>query len=144
MQHLADYEWEDFLEQLSADEQKAGTKLRQIILECLPDCQEKLSYKVPFYKGHSNICYLWPSSIVWGKKKTYEGVRMGFVQGHLLYDAIHYLTAGTRQYVYCKDFFKLEDIDKEMLMAYLYDAVRVDEETYQKKQLLKSKKKKNQ
>lgn len=140
MKQLQDHEWEDFLEQLTPKEQTVCNKLRQIILECLPDCEEKLAYKVPFYKGHSNICYLWPSSILWGKKKTYEGVRMGFVRGHLLYDDINYLTAGTRQYVQCRDFLTPQDIDKEILMAYLYDAVRVDEETYQQKQLLKKKK----
>ncbi|MGH1336594.1 MAG: DUF1801 domain-containing protein [Aureispira sp.] len=140
MKYLQEHEWEDFLEQLSEDEQLVCTNLRQLILECLPNCEEKLSYKVPFYKGHSNICYLWPSSILWGQKKTYEGVRLGFIQGYLMYDDINYLTAGTRQYVRCRDFLTVADIDQELLSAYLYDADRINKEVYQQKKA----KKKNQ
>lgn len=133
MKRLQEEEWEDFLYQLSEEEQRICTQLRQLIIECLPHCEEKLSYKVPFYKGHSNICYLWPSSILWGKKKTYEGVRLGFIQGYLMYDDIDYLCADTRQYVRCRDFLTTTAIDPELLMAYLYDADRIDKEVYQQK-----------
>lgn len=133
MERITNYDWEDFLEQLSEEEQQVCSVLRSSILETLPHCKEKIAYQVPFYKARTNVCYLWPSSILWGKKKTYEGVRLGFVHGHLLYDDINYLTADARKYVRCRDFLTTADIDPELLQAYLYDALRVDEARYQEK-----------
>ena len=51
---------EDFLAYLPEDELKIVELLRKIILSCLPDVVEKLSYNVPFYKRHSTICFIWP------------------------------------------------------------------------------------
>ena len=45
-----------------------------------PDIEEKISYNVPFYKRHSNICYIWPSSVKWGNVKN-TGVQFGFNKG---------------------------------------------------------------
>jgi hypothetical protein len=56
---------EEFLDYLSPDELKIVEALRKLILECIPDCEEKLSYNVPFYRRHLNICYIWPPSITW-------------------------------------------------------------------------------
>jgi hypothetical protein len=140
MQLLSAQVWGDFLELLPETEQAICRRLQQLIIECLPNCSEKLSYKVPFYKGRSNICYFWPSSVLWGNQRSYEGVRLGFVQGHLLYDDIQYLNAATRQYVRCRDFLTVVDIDADILRAYLYDAARVDEAIYRQKQAAKKKK----
>jgi hypothetical protein len=35
--------------------------LRNIVLECMPDCKEK--YNVPFYYIVIPICYIWPATI---------------------------------------------------------------------------------
>ena len=68
---------DEFLDYLPEDELKIVQKLRDLIHQALPDCIEKLSYNVPYYKRHSNICFIWPSSIPWGNMKQ-EGVRLGF------------------------------------------------------------------
>lgn len=138
MQNVKFEDLEAFFDFLPEKELLVVQHLRRIIFECLPDCTEKLSYNVPFYKGHTNICFVWPASVLWGKKQTYQGVRLGFVSGHLMYDDINYLEEGKRKYVRCRDFKSVKEIDRDILSAYLYDAVRVDEE-----KLLAKKNKKN-
>ena len=123
---------EEFLEYLPEVELKIVEKLRQIILQAIPDCIEKLSYNVPYYKIHSNICFIWPSAIPWGNMQQ-KGVRFGFTKGYLLHDDTGYLEKGDRKQVYWKDFYTLKDIDMDILLSYIYEAVLVDEEVSKQK-----------
>lgn len=116
---------EAFLDYLPDHERAMVDVLRQIIMECIPDCREKLSYNVPYYWRHSRICFIWPSSVPWGNVKLH-GVQLGFCQGNKLSDEIGYLERGNRKQVYTKTFTRVEEIDEEMLRAYLYEAVEVD------------------
>lgn len=128
MQNVKFEDLEEFFDFLPEEERVVVRYLRRIILECIPNCTEKLSYNVPYYKGHTNICFAWPASVLWGKTQTYEGVRLGFVSGHLMYDDINYLEEGNRKYVRCRDFRSIDEIEEDVLRAYIYDALRVDEE----------------
>lgn len=67
---------EEFLDYLPEDELEIVLHLRKIILECMPDCKEKLAYNVPFYYRHSRICYIWPAS--GSMEKINRGVAIGF------------------------------------------------------------------
>ncbi len=118
---------EECLEFLPEDELAITEVLRELVFECIPGVTEKLSFNVPFYKRHKGICFIWPASILWGKKKTYEGVRFGFQYGHLLTDEEGYLEKGDRKQVYWKDFTKLRAEDIDMLKALLYEAVLLDD-----------------
>ena len=74
---------------LPRSEQVIVKRLRALILECLPKATEKISYRVPFYKRHRMICFIWPPSIYWGPKKQWndkeeKGVTLGFCQGNLM------------------------------------------------------------
>lgn len=133
MQNVTFEDLDEFFDFLPQQELKIVNFLRSIILECIPNCTEKLSYNVPYFKRHSTICFIWPASVFWGKKQTYDGVRLGFTNGHLMYDDIQYLEKGGRKYVYWRDFASIEEIDAEIVKAYLYDAVRVDEEKLARK-----------
>lgn len=116
---------EEFLEYLPEHERIIVDHLREIVLECIPECREKLAYNVPYYYKNSRICYIWPSSVPWGNVKL-SGVQFGFCQGHLLHDEINYLEKGTRKQVYTKTFFNISDIDTDLLRAYIFEAVEVD------------------
>ena len=118
---------DDFWDFLPEDELVIVEYLRNIILDCIPNCTEKLSYNVPYFKLRSNICFIWPASVLWGKKKTYEGVRLGFTKGYLMHDDINYLKKEGRKQVYWRDFKSIKEIDLEIIKAYIYDAVMVDE-----------------
>lgn len=117
---------DDFLDYLPEHERPIVDLLRELILDCIPDVKEKLSYNVPFYKRHSNICFIWPASVPWGKHRQ-EGVRLGFTKGYLMNDDLNYLDKGERKQVYMKDFTKLEEIDIDLLKAYIFEAILVDE-----------------
>ena len=74
-----------------------------------------------------NICFIWPASVLWGNKKTYNGVRFGFTNGYLLTDPDNYLNKGDRKQVYWKDFINPSEIDPAILEPFLYEAVLIDD-----------------
>jgi hypothetical protein len=100
--------------------------LRSIILECFPNPIEKLAYNVPYYYQHSRVCFIWPSSVPWGKVQK-NGVLLGFCYGILMRDEIDYLEKGNRKQVYAKTFYKTEDIDPHLVKTYIFEALLVDE-----------------
>ncbi|MEZ4776402.1 MAG: DUF1801 domain-containing protein [Bacteroidia bacterium] len=122
---------EAFLDYLPDNERVIVDVLRQIILDCIPDCREKLSYNVPYYWRHSRVCFIWPSAVPWGNVKL-NGVQLGFCQGYKLSDEIGFLEKGNRKQVYSKTFTRVEEIDEELVRAYLYEAVEVDKDFSQK------------
>ncbi len=128
MQNVSFKNIEDFLEFIPEDELKMVELLRKIIGDCIPNITEKLSYNVPYYKLNKNICFIWPSSVMWGKKKTYKGVRFGFTNGYLLSDEISFLDKGDRKQVYWKDFENLNEIDVVLLKSYIFGAVEIDKQ----------------
>lgn len=128
MQSVSFRNVDEFLEFLPADELKIALFLRKIIFNCGPHITEKLSYNVPYYKINKNICFIWPASILWGKTKSYDGVRMGFTAGYLLNDELGYLDQGNRKQVSYKDFKSLQEIDLDILKVYIYEALKVDEQ----------------
>ncbi|GHM99317.1 hypothetical protein WSM22_08070 [Cytophagales bacterium WSM2-2] len=138
MQNVSFRSLEEFFEFIPKNELKIVEALRKIILECIPDCQEKLSYNVPYYKRHANICFLWPASITWGGVNQ-KGVRFGFTSGYFLHDEIGYLDKGDRKQVYWRDFNDAREIDTSLLEFYLHQAVLIDNEKAREK--LKAKKK---
>ena len=117
----------EFLDFLPDEERGIVDYLQEIIIECIPECKEKLSYNVPYYSKHSRICFIWPASVPWGNVKM-NGVQLGFCKGYLLQDDINYLEKGNRKQVYSKVFFDIKEIDVDLLRVYLFDAVEVDEE----------------
>jgi hypothetical protein len=127
MQNVAFRNIEEFFEFLPDNEFKITKLLRRTVFDCIPNITEKLSYNVPFYSQHRTICFIWPASVLWGKKKTYEGVRFGFSNGHLLSDESTYLSKGNRKQVYWIDFTGAKDIDIDLLRSYIFEAVQIDE-----------------
>lgn len=127
---------DDLLAFLPKDELIVVELLRKLIFYCIPDVEEKISYNVPFYKRHSNICYIWPSSVQWGNVK-HTGVQFGFNKGYLMNDDIDYLEKGNRKQVYWKIFHSLKEIDIELLKAYIFEAAFVDEDASRKKKKMK-------
>jgi hypothetical protein len=126
MQQVRFKNLEEFMAFLPEEELSLVLHLRNIVLDCIPACQETLAYNVPYYKKNRNICFIWPASVTWGKNKTYEGVRFGFTSGYLLKDELDYLDKGDRKQVFWKDFISPSDIDEDLLKSYIYEAVEID------------------
>jgi len=117
---------DEFFEFLPPRELEMVEILRRIILHCIPEATESLAYNVPYYKLRKNVCFIWPASVTWGKKQTYDGVRLGFTQGYLLQDEIGYLDRGGRKQVYWKDFTNMGQMGEDLLKSYLFEAVIID------------------
>ena len=117
----------DFLDYLPDQELAIVECLRDLVLECIPDCTEKLAYNVPFYYRYSRICFIWPGAVPWGTIKS--GVEIGFCKGHLLPDS-SYLQAGNRKEVYIKTFQTIKEVNVPVIRQLLYEAVLIDEEIH--------------
>lgn len=128
MQEVSFKHVEEFLEFLPDEELKITEQLRKIIFNCFPDIQEKLSFNVPFYFLNRSIFFIWPAAILWGKTKSYSGVRLGFSYGYLITDEINYLNRGERKQVCYHDFNNVNEIESEILKTYLFEAALIDEQ----------------
>ncbi|MBG6110650.1 hypothetical protein IWX84_001530 [Flavobacterium sp. CG_9.10] len=122
----------EFLDNLPEEELEIVLFLRKIILECMPDCKEKLAYNVPFYYRHSRICYIWPASIPWGKVE--KGVSIGFCKGASFLDE----TFETTKFASKLIFNSVKEIDVPILKQQIYEAILVDN------QIVKAKRRKIQ
>ncbi|GAB5524943.1 MAG: hypothetical protein Roseis2KO_28150 [Roseivirga sp.] len=108
-------------------ELKMVKALRALVQECIPEVKEKLSYNVPFFRLHRNICFIWPGSVPWGG--TFEGVQFGFTKGYLLTDEEGYLDTRKRKYVRTRTYQALAAVDFEKLRLLLFEAQLLDAET---------------
>lgn len=128
MQNVNFKNLEAFYSFLPEKELEMTLLLRRLLLKAMPDIQENLAYNVPFFKGNKNIAFLWPAAILWGKKKTYEGIRIGFTQGFRLTDPENFLEKGNRKQVYYKTFQHIKDLQKdiEQLNSFILEAVLLD------------------
>lgn len=116
---------EVFLDYLPDNERKIVDFLREIIFNSLPNPIEKISYNVPYYYLNSRVCFIWPASVPWGKVKK-NGVLFGFCNGNLLHDDLGWLEKGERKQVYTKIFHNIDEIETDIVKAYLFEAVEID------------------
>ncbi|MCB9251375.1 MAG: DUF1801 domain-containing protein [Flavobacteriales bacterium] len=128
MQNVKFNTLEEFLDFLPEDERLITEILRNMIFDCEPQIKEKLSYNVPFYHLYSRLFFIWPASVLWGAKKSYEGVRLGFTLGYLLTDEINYLDKGNRKQVYYKDFVDHAEIDTDLVKSYIFESIMISKE----------------
>lgn len=119
---------DEFLDYIPEKERVVVDFLREIVFDCIPDAREKLSYNVPYYSRNKRICFIWPSSVPWGKVKK-EGVMFGFCTGHLLTDDIGFLEKGDRKIVYTKTYFAPEEVEVDLLKSFILEAVELDRQT---------------
>jgi hypothetical protein len=132
MQSVAFQSVAELLDHLPEDQLDLTLRLRDLIFECIPNVEERLSFNVPFYRRYRGICFIWPGVVAWGPK-TYSGVEFGFNYGNLLQDAAGWLDRGQRKQVYTKRFYAPEQIREDLLRAYLLEAVEIDELLEQEK-----------
>jgi len=98
--------------------------LREIILNSSPFIEEKIAYTVPFFKHFGMLCY-----ITHGKR----GVEVGFWRGNELSDVQGALTRDERKIVRSLVYQKPEDIDEQILMEILQEAMMLNEEKFKMK-----------
>jgi hypothetical protein len=114
----------EFLDYLTPHELEVVDKLRELILETIPNVTEKLSYNVPYYYRNRRICFIWPPSVPWGKVPL-NGVMLGMCEGHLLKDH-HYFTLDNRKQVATRSFDTVTTRDLDLIRSYLFEAIEID------------------
>lgn len=119
---------QELLDFLPADERGLMERLREFIISEAPELTERLSFNILAYKGRRDVCFIWPASVLWGGRKTYEGVRFGFSHADLLSDPSNYLERGGRKQVYWRDLQQVTTTDERMLRQLLREAVDRDHE----------------
>ena len=117
---------QDFFNYLPKHEMVIVQHLRSIVLDSFPNAIERLAYNVPYYYQHSRVCFIWPSSVPWGKVQK-NGVLLGFCNGFLMRDEINFLEKGIRKRVFVKTYHNIEDIDPNLIKTYIFEALLVDE-----------------
>jgi Domain of unknown function (DU1801) len=117
----------DFLDSLPDNELKIVEVLRDLVLESIPDCKEKLAYNVPFYYRHSRVVFIWPASVSWGAVDN--GVVLGFCKGTQLFD----LDTTDKKTVERKVFTSAKDINMNEIRQLLYEAILLDEQDHKLK-----------
>lgn len=98
--------------------------LREIILNSSPFIEEKIAYTVPFFKHFGMLCY-----IAHGKR----GVEVGFWRGNELSNIQGALTNDERKIVRSLVYQKPEDINEQILMEILQEAMMLNEERFKLK-----------
>ena len=117
---------EELLDFLPGDERRTCEFLRRLVLDTIPQCTERLSNNIPSYYRHSRICYIWPAAAARGNVPQY-GVQLGFFQGSLLTDEERWLERGRRIKVFTKTFADIDEIEVDVIKAFLFEAVEIDE-----------------
>lgn len=123
----------DFFAFLPKEELQIVKALRELILECIPNAKEKLSYNVPYYSINKRICFIWPGSVPWGG--TRKGVMLGFAYGKQLTDEWNFLEWGERKTVGAKTYLNTKQVfqDADIIKTLLFEAVEIDARSKKKK-----------
>ncbi len=119
---------QELLDFLPADERALTDQLRELIISEAPELQERLSFNVPYFRLKRDVCFIWPASVLWGKSRTYEGVRFGLCNGNLVPGCTPYLLSGGRKQVYWRDLIAINTSDEQRIRSLLNEAVRLDRE----------------
>lgn len=122
---------DDFIADLPADEKNIVSILRRIVKSASDRLTEKLAYGVPYFYGHSRICFIWPASA--GAITISEGVILGFCRGHLLSNANGLLEGRGRKEVWDVIYTDPSQIEPERIRETLMEAILLDEEIARQK-----------
>ncbi len=109
----------DFIYQKEGEQRTILITLHELIT-ALPEIRSKLRYRIPFYDRQSWVCYLNPIGT--------KGVELCFIQGHALSNVQGLLQANGRKQVRGIFFERAGDIDQEVLLEILQEALLLDED----------------
>lgn len=119
-------DFDAFYEMLLPAEKVICEHLRSLIQENFPQLREKFGYGVPYYHQHSRVCFIYPASFPYSGQQ--QGVALGFTRGHLLSNEQGLLEMGARKEVGYVHLLTPKDIQEDLLLEMLHEAVLVDQE----------------
>jgi hypothetical protein len=136
---------EEMIMNLPKDEQLIVTRLRSLIMECLPLAIEKPYYGlgVPYYSQHRQICYIFPASALYGcsqvanQSQTNKKVTLGFCQGNRMSNEEGVLQVEGRKQVHVMYINSLRDINEAQVRALLFEASMIDDSFGARKKIIR-------
>ncbi len=117
---------ESYIINLPKPHAKLMFELREIILHSLPKCEEKISFKTPFFYYLKWLCYLYVPA------KQKDIVALGFCQGAQLSNE-HGLLTGEGKLVRLIEFDIHKTYDMNLVRETIQEAVLLQEILYKKK-----------
>jgi len=121
---------DDFFHDLPKEEKAIALRLREIILQAAPDFKEEFSYGVPYYFRHRRVTCIWPASSAGGPSK---GVFIGFCRGNEMSNEQGIIEMGNRKRFGLIRYYDVKEINEDVLMELLQEAIMVDEEVWRRK-----------
>lgn len=118
---------DEFFYDLPRDEKAIALRLREIILQSAPDFKEEFSYGVPYYFRHGRVTCIWPASSAGGPRK---GVFIGFCRGNEMSNEQGIIEMGDRKRFGLIRYYDVKEINEDVLMELLQEAIMVDEEVF--------------
>jgi hypothetical protein len=119
-------DFDALLADISPLEQAICLRMRALILGNFPEFKEKFGYGAPYYHLNSRVCFLYPASLPYSGIET--GVSFGLTRGHLLSNEQGLLQMENRKEVGYVFLQRESDIQEDLLLEILHEAVLLDQE----------------
>lgn len=119
-------DFDSFYAALLPEERSICLRLRHLVLDNFPELREKFGYGVPYYHRHRRVCFFYPASFPYSGHET--GVAFGFTRGNLLSNEQGLLDLGQRKEVAYVVLQREQDIQEDILLEILHEAVLLDED----------------
>jgi uncharacterized protein len=110
---------DEYIESLPDEKREIAEQLREMILSLVPNVQEKLSFKIPFYHYHGMFCYL---------NEVKDGIDLGLCRGKDLIDVLPQLEQGNRVMVASVIIRSKKEIQTKKIQDVLLTAANWQEE----------------
>ncbi len=117
-------DFDSFEADLHPIERAICARIRALMLGHFPELREKFAYGAPFYHLNSRVCFLYPASLPYSGIQS--GVSFGFNRGHLLSNDQGLLDMGKRKEVAYIYLLQESDIQEEVFLEILHEAVLLD------------------
>jgi uncharacterized protein len=104
---------DDYIFNLSPQQQAIAEKVRSLLLHLVPGIQEKLSFKIPFYHYFGMFCYI---------NAIPNGIDVGFCRGKDFADAFENLQTKGRAIVATVALYTTKEIEQKQLREIIITA----------------------
>ncbi len=115
---------DEYIFNLSAEQQGIANKVRQLLLTLVPGIEEKLSFKIPFYHYYGMFCYI---------NAIPNGIDVGFCRGKDFAIEFEHLETKGRAIVATVALYSVKDIQQKELREIIVAAALWNEEAKKKK-----------
>ena len=115
---------DEYIDNLTEAQQRIAENVRRLLFSLVPEIQEKLSFKIPFYHYFGMFCYI---------NAIPNGIDVGFCRGKDLTGEFPSLELKGRAIVASVSLYAVKDINKKEVREIIVAAALWNEEAKKKK-----------